>query len=381
MKKVSKKIVVGVAALVISIAVATGSTFAWFTTNRDADIDQFEATATTGETNLSVAANVSGEYNRDVVAFRRYVELTNVPVQGDSKATVNKNVLDANADNDPDSHLVALTMDGTDMNPMVIDYVNNITYGTALTYDKLVNADGIVDTTTTANNKYHPFIEFVLHFKGDREMNVYLTSSTVTAHETDGTKPVQAVEYKAANTYGTHEAIAIGDKLASRAANAVRVAFIPVNATWGTDNKVSGAVTFGTPKVWCPNEAEYSGKEATANTTGLGKGNWKGNLAKDYYNGFMRTNKEIIAKEYTSNVRNLLSTDTSESASAATIATLNSANNFTATVVVRIWLEGTDGDCLNSVLTDKFNTYFAFTNDYTHHTVTASAPASAPVTP
>lgn len=53
--KATKKLIGALAALVIAIAVATGSTFAWFTTNQKVTVESLDLQVTSGNDDLQIA--------------------------------------------------------------------------------------------------------------------------------------------------------------------------------------------------------------------------------------------------------------------------------------------------------------------------------------
>jgi hypothetical protein len=148
------------------------------------------------------------------------------------------------------------------------------------------------------------------------------------------------------------------DKVVARAANASRISFVT-----GTDTKSS--------KVWSPNEHNASGVEETSATeTTNGKGFWKNNLAAVYYNYMYGSSETIKQVEYKSNVAALSSSDTSAAKAANTILTLSTAVKdstdtsktlyYQDSVTINIWLEGTDGDCFDSIFDDAISVALKF---------------------
>jgi len=355
MKKRGSKFIITFVALIISLAVATGTTFAWFTTNRDVSVDYFEVNASTGSANLSVAANAAGEYSRSKVAFTRAVDLSRTPIRNDAMPDKTEYL-----DFVGDIRLDALTLSDAGGSLAFYDANNNV-----VTYNDYspesqgkVNDDGL-------GKDYHRFIQFTLHFKGDRAMGVFLSSSSISDVETDLRK-VTAAKEAPADFYGDHDAIHVGDKIPAKASNAARVAFIPVDMSDEENPQIATSLT--DVKVWCPNEAKYGGGEISSDEqaqrsgTAL-KGYYKNNLARDYYNAITGANKTYAAKEYP-HLINLEEALTAEiSADNAKIVELNASNDYTATFVVRVWLEGTDGDCFDTILRDKLSVALHFVGD------------------
>lgn len=364
--KSSKKILGASAALGLAIALSAGSTFAWFSQgNTKVGVDSFDLSATT-ETN------------------------------------------GANLD-------LAITTIGATSNPGDSEYKSVVTFGGAtldslksiplkpLTYD--VASKGFKDeknSPVAANNPSTQtgYITFRLVFRSTAAMDIYLdtdsdvsptadaTPKNLTFKDTDlGAKFGDKI-INTATGYGgvededyTNDA-ASGDRtfeIMARAANATRVMF--------EEKKSSGSKL-----IWSPNEYYVSGKQAAMGATNGdnmdGNGNQLecgfcyGNLASDYNylrnevlkgetpSGLDPANNDsgVEQADYTS----LALTKGTETGATKIATTTNvktdwaggsyitSSTDYFAVVDVTFWLEGTDGDCIDSILGDKLSVLLNF---------------------
>lgn len=325
MKKATSKILMAAMSLVVAIGIATGTTFAWFTTNRTVNVSTVQATVTTGTDGLYVAIK-TGPGETDYTKFKSSIEAADLNTALYGKAS-------PSAD---------------DFKTILLDALTSAD-GEALTDEKGVAAPEFVAGATTPNK----YIQFTLKFRTTVAQDIYLAKGVKVG---DGTKDseiitngnatvanqVLAWANVDASVYG--KSLTAGDRIEARAANAARVSF------------VSGS----NKNIWAPNEVE-------------GKGFWKSNLADDYKSYFLgnKTADEIAATPSavtapTATLKMLSDEDAQKQPAvigdATKIATTaKTANNaYEAEVTVRIWIEGNDGDCFNSIFGDKFdvNLYF-----------------------
>ncbi len=181
------------------------------------------------------------------------------------------------------------------------------------------------------------FLSFDLYFMSTTAVNLYLCSgSTITCSPNANNDMVindTTVRSKIANKYGTE--ITDG-KIAANAANAARVAFL--------DN--DGSPVASNVNIWDPNkDAGYS----------------TGNLAADYEtyvndtsNGWPESG--AAASSVTSDFA--LCTSAKDAGTGTVIIEL--VANVEKKITVKIWLEGTDGDCMNSIFEDTIVTTLVF---------------------
>lgn len=182
------------------------------------------------------------------------------------------------------------------------------------------------------------YVHFTLYFEATTDIDVYLTTESKIEYNQDGstaTHHALSVNSAAQTAIGSNYGTAVSGTLETNAANAMRVKF-------GT----------GKTNIWAPNEAADE-----TNSTSSGKGFWKNNLAADY---------EKYIDESTGGTWSVTSQAFSAANTVKTAAkTASNANDETkicdlteqsgvykGSVEVWIWIEGTDGDCLNSIFSD-----------------------------
>lgn len=330
MKK-SKKLLISVFALVVTLALATSATFAWFSLNDKVTVGSFDVSATTGSDGLYISYGIA----KSDSVFGSKVESDTI--KNDDKIWVT---------------------DGAEQNPKVLGY-------TAMTSDDGIAFKDINDTAKQPNEAYTPgkdatFLQFNLSFRSTTPMKVYLYAeggaSAVTAAEGREGIEVAWPGYVATNYYDNTDgatvpsdiAAAEGSKLNARAANAARISF--VTNTVDRTTPETPTLTAGTAKIWNPNPK---------------KGYYKGNMASD----FNRYNDSATAAvtEKVLGDKAVVAYTTATADSATPIATTAQAEYikdtktpYEAVITINIWLEGTDGDCMNDLFSDIFNVKLAF---------------------
>lgn len=326
MKKATTKILLAALSLIMAIGIATGSTFAWFVSNRTVTVGAIDATVTTGTQGLYVAVKKA---DATYTAF-------NTALTG------------------PNINTAILGTGGS----VVLDALTTSNSGVALQ-----NRAGTAAAAfnSTGENAY---LEFTLKFRTTVAQDIYLGYTTTTSQEQADINAALAASsriyptataysgtavkaWKAidANEYGTHSAIAKNAAIEARAAHAARVAFI----------------TGQTGVVWAP--YDY----AAGNNDGYNvqAGYFTGNLASDYEHNVIGT------EEYSTQNKNAVKLENDADAKAGTVTsgatkivstTDNSEGAFDAEVTIRIWIEGTDGDCFNSIFGDQLSVNLVFTS-------------------
>lgn len=337
--KATKKILGASAALVMAVGVATGSTFAWFTSNNTVKVDQIEMGVVSQTDNLLVLATNTANTTYANNEFKTQVTNADISKALGVTETMAMNKLIA---------LDALTSGA--------GYAGGAsTNGTTLKNSKDVNE------SYNKDQEGNKFAEYKLVFRSTvPSLNILLyggaTGDNLSVVTPKGADAANNVAYAwddsiTAANYGA--AVTSGQAIIARAANAARVAFI------------SG----GNGKVWAPNEAEKSGAQTTTNTTGNGKGFWKGNLASDYNKHMGVTTTDVTAVTNTGVVTPLtVAAPTSYNSSTMSdnlVVTLGATKvagteYYQAEVTVRIWLEGTDGDCFDAIFSDSLNVKMSF---------------------
>lgn len=337
MKKATSKIATAVLALVVALGIAIGSTYAWFTSNRTVRFDAIEAEVTTGTQGLYVAIK---EYNSNTFTdFYTTLSSTDLlneilgPESGGSRPTSVK--------------LSDLTTDITgDQNYKGVKLVEE---GKSALQEEVFTAGSV--------NK---FIEFTLKFRTTVQQDIFLAISDGSVYSginyVDGNSltTVRAWKRIEANEYGNTSAIEANEGLSTRAAYAARVSFI----------------TGGVGKVWAPYDYATGYDDLSHTQAGFYVNTVEKNLARDYRNALLGRSDTYVCSVL--NEVRLLSdalaaqnknvSDEPGSIAATPIARTvsNAEGSFDAVVTVRLWLEGTDGDCLNSVFNDKLSLRLVF---------------------
>lgn len=318
MTKSKKSLWISIVVLVLTIAIAGASTFAWFTINERVTVGDIDVNVTTGSQGLYVASAQDGVYRTHIT----YAELAELRTN-----TMDKVVL------------------------------NNITSADGINMKNYKNEQvGAVSLN---------FIEFSLFFRataeagltGDAIPKVKLTGhkdfSNVVANV--DTKPFELisefgkvlnpVEYgKVADT----PTIAVGSPILARAAHATRVSFAAKDA--------NSTVTKTT--VWDPYYADNTTFCGLANPDNNGRfDNKLGNLALDYYN-VIKPESERLAFPTAGLATTLNLAEMTDIQ--PLVEDTTKPGYYHGNVTIRIWLEGFDGDCLNSILKDAIIAKLAF---------------------
>lgn len=384
--KSSKKILGASAALGLAIALSAGSTFAWFSAgNTKVGVDSFDLSATTetNGANLDVAITTIGA--------------TSNPGDSEYKSLV--------------------TFGGGQLDSLKTIPLKPLTYVLTGENKGFNNEKGVV----TANNPSNDtgYITFRLVFRSTAAMDIYLNTDSAVSpvalkgEEEEGEEP-STLELKTFSFKDSEVGKKFGDRIINtsagyggstgvdftndadstdrtftvraRAANAARVMF---------EEKNAGEAK----KIWSPNEYYVSGKQAEFGVTDgnnfdendnkIESGFCYGNLASDfnYLKGAALAaggNPTLIAaldpanNETDSGAKYVKQADYTSLAltkgeSGTKIATttnvkadwvggsyITSSTDYFAVVDVTFWLEGTDGDCIDSILGDKMSVLLNF---------------------
>lgn len=313
MTKAKKRLLFSVAALVIAIAVATGSTFAWFTINREVNVEQMDISVTAGSQGIYIATAKAGPY----------------------KTALNAADLAA-AGYKADASLDAVTS----------------------TDGKVIkDLDG---NTIGADSK--KFIEMKFYFRATGEtvptIDLKRTNNTeisgrntiLQPHATNNAQTVfNTWKDIAADDFGQTNAIALNAPVPVRAAHATRVSF----------DAVAHDTTTVSTRVWDPyygDPATFRGKE---NPDNAGKfDNAVGNFALAYYNATKADDDANLTWPTTG----IAQTEAKDDffSDVLKLTPTNMPNTYEGELTIRIWLEGWDGDCMTSILGDKIVADFVF---------------------
>lgn len=358
MKKAARKILVSVVVLVIAMSLAVTSTFAWFTMSSDPVVDGFDINVTTSEGLLIRLQGV--EVVKDEVGNI----VSSTPYQGNLKSRISKEEMMA--------YLFGI---GQSNYPY---YLENGKYGTDFALSACTFEDGRTITEIDEDTETDEYIEIELYFFSNVPQTVANSdpSKTKVTSTSGAKKDGEAWAAIVADTYGTHSLYAKGDEIEAHAANAARISFDN-----GSED-VEGVV------IWNPNPEKGFNKCSNylyaEDQTGFTAANIK-NMAVDYYNNTANPETEITVPEwYTGNesngfkpnystkyVRrvaeeenpaNYIITDELLTLSAVTevIGGENVVTGYKGTLTIRIWLEGWDGDCFDSIFEDVLNVYLQF---------------------
>lgn len=309
MTKAKKRLLFSVAALVIAIAVATGSTFAWFTINREVNVEEMEINVTAGSQGIYIAAKKEGPY----------------------KTALNADDLKT-AGYDENAKLDALTSaDGK----AIADLKGNVLEkGTGKFIEMTFYFRATGETMPTIDLK---------ETKDDDRSTILMPHKTNNAQTVDNTWQVIN-----AGDFGQERTIQLNDKIAVRAAHAARVSFDAL-----AHNKVAKST-----RIWDPyygDKTTFCGKPNEAN--GGKFDNSVGNFAFAYYNGTKIDGENLVwptngiapTEEKDDFFKNVL-----------VLSETSTPKVYEGELTIRIWLEGWDGDCMTSILGDKIKADFVF---------------------
>lgn len=317
--KGTKKLVLSVVALVITLAMSVTATYAWFTTNTYATVNGFDVNVTTAEEGLFVRIKVPGG-----------TEEKNYGVSVSSEDILESIELN-NGGNEP--FLMPLTSaDGKTLKSTTAVIADSIDLG----------GEGVT-WVEAANGTY---AKFTLEFNSLRPGNIILVGK-VGLNETSYINPKNA-EPTAKNSmtawtaitaeelgYGTEDYEA-GDPIPLRAFNAARVSFVDGD----------------TAAVWAPNDIN----DQIQIDYYLNAFNWTVGLPDDYKtNEAVKMVTPLVAEgeEYPENPENY-----------TVICRLGdeqqSGGWYHGEVEILIWLDGNDGSAINNIIGDIFNVALQF---------------------
>lgn len=354
--KSSKKILGASAALGLAVALSAGSTFAWFTAGKsDVKVDSFDISATAQSDALDLKVALKATESGTLVFSNFGYSVA------DLQSYVNDNTLVKNIGLKP------------------------LTLGKKATYDSADN-DLYGEISTTAQKADKGYLTFTLVFGSDVQQKIYLLDTSSVAPSATKADCPNPITIKGADGYddlvtnvadyggtsGTDYVTAAGQvTLKARAANAARVMF-KQNTTVG---------------VWSPNEYLYSGKTASDSDTkenDNASGFYFGNLADDYNylvtevgkaaGDTNKINEIALSNHTTANQKDYGTVAVKPGeANNTPIATMVDAStltgvwggsaapfNYAALVDITIWLEGTDGDCFDTILADAMSVVLNF---------------------
>ncbi len=352
--KTRTKLAGAVTALVVAVALSAGTTFAWFTTSKTVSVTTISASVTSTSGGLEIASGLNKESG---FGSSLTVDASSV-------------VLDA----------ATTSIDGATGAVTMLNRKNEAaTEGSYITFNCTLRAQSDLVINLGAGS------------------DVSSTAATSPNYVKAWADTTNSSTSAVTNTkYGNGD-IDIGNNIEAKAANASRVSF--EMGTYSGSNVDS--MTVSSSKVWSPHEASINGKYIADSTalSGLSSteansdkaGFYMGNLASDYEqyllaNSLMTYAELDTATGYTSHwgalgssypytgaaytqdttgyanpVVPIESNSQTTSGTNTTIVTLASFGDYYyANVTVKIWLEGTDGDCLNSIFSQTLKVDLEF---------------------
>lgn len=329
--KATKKLIFAAVSLVAAASLTVGSTFAWFSFQSNVELAAVQFSVDSGDENLQVAVVAYGASDPESSEFS--YSLT----EGQIKAKINGGteikykpltVSGADASN---------TVAATDPIVLVHEDKSNPLPGSYAVFDLVfrytpVKADG--ETITMPSLVLNSDSDISAgNIPADDESGVTIPSLTSAWADFDETD------------YGV--ALNEGDLINARARDAARVAFLYDDK--GTTRN----------KVWAPSEAFDN--DIKTYTSDRARGFYLNNLASDYkvQTKDSVTNSASPAPIYLSRIYKSLENPTSVNdflySKIAEFPKLSGTSTSSQLrVTVKVWLEGTDGDCLESFQNDKF---------------------------
>ena len=344
MKKLknTRKLLIAATALVAAVAVSAGATYAWFTQNAEVSVSGISANVkTSGDTNIMVAVG----HGTSGINFQPSLSTTDL-TDGDVNylnvafdSVTNTNTTKTNA---PTLYSAAYSSTATE--------TNYLSYTAAVAGNSSVKGN---------------YVKVPLTIRTDTAANIILNDGSVS---TTATTTPSVYEWRSSGiTQYTTSAKSYGDAYTAYAKNASRVGFTTASGTLSS----KAYNTESTFKVWCPNEINYDGSQVVTTpesgyrTSAVTDNNYYlNNLADDYFEYVYNCATSITQDAYTDNY---LATYTEKAGTdyanniVATTAYDSTAEAYYAYVYLYIWIEGTDGDCFNNILSQAIDVEFDLT--------------------
>ena len=283
--KATKKIVGATAALVAALALSAGSTFAWFTTQNTAKVNNISATVIT-QSNLQVALGQTTSDTAPTSGWGSVIDMT--------------------------GKITGITLDA-----LTLDDTNT----------KLVTRES-ADGANTA------YISFRIWFRSTEDANLKFDSTTSKVDSTAGNTANDVYAIKELSGYSDGSPISAGTVIQADAKNAVRVSI---------------KASTGNIMVWEPNA-----DQGYRNDVG------QHSLASKYEEDLAKSvDPDATTTAYTN--KHYTTSDTLTAVTADTVL-LNLTANTAAYLDIWMWIEGNDGDCLNSIFNDTINAVLGFSS-------------------
>lgn len=350
----TKKILISSVALIAALGVAAGSTFAWFASNSTVTVSGFESNVASGSDSLTMAVTAY-DYTDTQAAYNALTYSSTVTNEQIKKAILGQSATAASP-----IYLAALTAKDTRTG------VGNPIYdGTAFETEAKTQVTTPNSSTLTEGS----YVSFKVVFRNRNVVGentaryIALSSDSKIERSTNGKDiPLPTNKYPTIDDNVAGEATYYGSELKTEgteaerrltayAADAVRVSFVT-----NTEGVNSG-------KVWSPYERYATGGNTTTELTAQtnARGYYLNNLASDYRKDTLGTASPVTQKAYTSSVITAANASDNDKRISKNLEAFANGDTYTYTsVVVNIWIEGTDGDCFDAILQDDFKLTLKF---------------------
>ncbi|MEG1710317.1 MAG: hypothetical protein RR316_00770 [Clostridia bacterium] len=359
MKKRTSRLTIVTMALIMTIAMATTTTFAWFTANYNASVQPIELQAKTMGGILISATGVEGTFK----AVLNSTDITNT-----YKSNSNMDAITPNVGVDVDKSWIKDTTKGFEFKKSdgsLLDvggvYVPSTGAGAYYEFELYIKAEEAVDIkysdikvdvqsfgTQSSSIQAWPQVDkdgaktgalvgvdIAQYFTGLTSLNAYIKAYGATNLSFVNCKydATNGIVFGSGQTYSDIKVIvSTGSLIYSRASNAARVAFFDCGEVGNATTTYKCVVN--------PNSA---------------KGFNAGNLQQDYYK-YVNGKDAVVTEETITS----LYTTTGNMISGATGNFIQIASGKTNLIMVRVWIEGTDGDCFNAIFKDQLTIALAF---------------------
>jgi hypothetical protein len=305
MRNISRKLVLSIIAVVLTVFALGSTTFAWFTLTNTSTVQAFEAQII-GDSGIEISLGAHG------TTFAN-----------------------------PDAAEWVTTLTTADVEAYLVD-----TYGNTQIFNHVTTADGISFSTlgaTAMTATTAGFIELPLNFRSDTATSINWTTVSLTAAGNSWTVDADFTD-------ATDTARVAGDSITVDASDAMRIAMVS-NATYGGNTVAYEKPSSGTNVV-----LGTGGDLSDSANAGHGVAG-----AMNYY--YSKNN----ALPFGAAAVTTLSTITDLAAGQPVVSLVDvsgSATDFGADnygqLTVRIWLEGWDANAYNSILSQLVSTSFTF---------------------
>lgn len=323
MTKSKRNLLVSVIVLVLTLAIAGGSTFAWFTTNQRVTVDDMNMSVTTGTQGLYVSTNPTTGFKTTLTAQ----DLLSIGFDPSKLALDN-----------------VTSADGMSVTTLTNATASkNVSYGEFSVYFRITGLDATGDGGTT-ETPIAPKVNV-------EDLDLIGTASDRLTYSDFDFTEVDA-KYGKAGLVGNK--IDRGGQIEANPTHAMRMSF----ATQAFNKTGENLYTeTDTARVWDPfyaNTATFCGLPNAANGDKLD--NKTGNFSLDYYNqlivqneGAESTNKLTFPATGIAAIQE----KTAFSTNSLKFAWNDTSKAWEGKLTVRMWIEGYDGDCLNAILGGK----------------------------